>query len=148
MFGRQAFSFLQKEVAVFNSKVNNLEEKLNLLAQENKELKQICVMLDQEHVMGGVGGSNDSVDSSIPSGSASGLLSVSGTRDSGDGSSNGSTTGSSSPDHRSMVQRASAKEDIYSSGNYMNYGVFSFHARLLCVALLILNKTLFLIKGS
>lgn len=108
-YGRYATGILQKEVTSFNSKSKDLESKQAQLVQENRTLKDIIAMLDLENT-----GSRDSVNSqnSLPSASA-GLLSVSGTRDSGDGSSNGSTTGSSSPDHRSSSHRA--KEVLYSS---------------------------------
>lgn len=112
MFGRYATGVLQKELASCHSKVKELEQRQSSLTQENKNLKEICIMLDQEQA-----GSRSSVDSqnSFPC-PPSGLLSVNGIRDSGDGSSNGSTASTCSPDHR---QGQNGKEVMYSSGMYL-----------------------------
>ena len=109
MFGRYATGVLQKELASCHSKIKELEQRQAMLTQENKNLKEICLMLDQEQA-----GSRNSVDSqnslSCPS---TGLLNVNGIRDAGDGSSNGSTASTCSPDHRQNFQN---KEVLYSSG--------------------------------
>ena len=116
MFGRYATGVLQKELALCHTKIKELEQRQVMLAQENKNLKEICLMLDQEQA-----GSRNSVDSQnsfpCPSG---GLLTVNGIRDSGDGSSNGSTTSNCSPDHR-QVNGSMPKEEVYSSGEFIYF---------------------------
>ena len=112
MFGRYATSYLQKEVASYQNKIKDLEQRQIALIQDNKNLKEICLLLDNHETTA-------SVESSNPPNSH---LSVSCTRDSGDGSSNGSTTGSSSPDHRSS-NRSIIKDSLYSSGksDFLHY---------------------------
>ena len=114
MFGRYATGVLQKELASCHIKIKDLEQRQQTLIQENRNLKEICIMLDQEQT-----GSRDSVNSqnSLPC-SSNALLTVAGTRDSGDGSSNGSTASNCSPDHRTI--NLVTKENLYSSGNYLN----------------------------
>jgi len=111
MFGRYATGVLQKELATCHSKIKELEQRQTVLTQENRNLKEICLMLDQEQA-----GSRSSVDSqnSFPCSSGT-LLTVSGQRDSGDGSSNGSTTSNCSPDHR-QGSNSTVKDNVYSAG--------------------------------
>ncbi|XP_076816408.1 coiled-coil domain-containing protein 85C-like isoform X2 [Clavelina lepadiformis] len=117
MFGRYATGVLQKELAVCHQKIRELEQRQSALIQENRNLKELCLMLDQEQA-----GSRNSVDSqgslSCPSGS---LLTVAGTRDSGDGSSNGSTTSNCSPDHRQTTVPP-LKEAMYSTATNPHHG--------------------------
>jgi len=113
MFGRYATCFLQKELANWHSKVKDLEQRQLTLVHENRNLKELCSMLDQEQA-----GSRNSLNSheSLP-GPPGSLLAVAGTRDSGDGSSNGSTTSACSPDQRQSGLPLS-KEPVYSSGEW------------------------------
>uniref|UniRef100_H2ZBQ8 Coiled-coil domain containing 85C n=1 Tax=Ciona savignyi TaxID=51511 RepID=H2ZBQ8_CIOSA len=109
MFGRYATGVLQKELATCHQKIKELEQKQTSLLQENKTLKEICIMLDHENA-----GNRNSVDSQggFPVTSNS-LLHTPETRDSGDGSSNGSTASNYSPDHHS---RSLTKENRPSPG--------------------------------
>lgn len=97
VFGRYATGVLQKELAQCHTKMRDLEQKQKTLLTENRNLKELCLLLDQEQA-----GSRTSLDSQGSfHGPIPGLLGVAGTRDSGDGSSNGSTASNSSPDHKS-----------------------------------------------
>ena len=115
MFGRYATGVLQKELASCHSKIKELEQRQIFLVQENRNLKEICLMLDHEQA-----GSRSSVDSqnSLPCPPGT-LLTVADQRDSGDGSSNGSTTSNCSPDHR-QGNGANMKEIVYSSGKFFS----------------------------
>lgn len=97
-FGRYATGVLQKEIVQYSSKVKDLELKQQILLKENKNLKELCIFMDQETQAG----SRTSLDSQNSSQNVSlqGFLTTVGTRDSGDGSSNGSTASNYSPDHR------------------------------------------------
>nr|CAB3228742.1 coiled-coil domain-containing protein 85C [Phallusia mammillata] len=109
MFGRYATGVLQKELANCHTKIKELEQRQMSLMHENRNLKELCIMLDQEHA-----GSRNSVNSQDGLlGQPNALLSVAGTRDSGDGSSNGSTTSTCSPDHRQNSGNTN-KEIMYS----------------------------------
>ncbi|CAG5126851.1 unnamed protein product [Candidula unifasciata] len=68
-FGRYTASVMRSEVAVYQEKLRELEDKQNELIIENMELKELCLFLDQERVR------------------------MTGDRDEGDGSSNGTVTG-------------------------------------------------------
>lgn len=109
VFGRYATGVLQKELSICHSKIKELELRQQSLIQENRNLKELCLLLDQEQA-----GSRTSLDSqSSLHGPVPGLLGV--TRDSGDGSSNGSTASNCSPDHRINLVNPFQKD----SGNYM-----------------------------
>ncbi|XP_005106934.1 trithorax group protein osa isoform X2 [Aplysia californica] len=68
-FGRYTASVMRSEVAVYQEKLRELEERQSELVTENMELKELCLYLDQERVR------------------------MTGDRDEGDGSSNGTVTG-------------------------------------------------------
>lgn len=103
VFGRYATGVLSKELSHCHAKIRDLEQKQKNLSTENKNLKELCLLLDQEQA-----GSRTSLDSQGSlHGPIPGLLGVAGTRDSGDGSSNGSTTSNYSPDHRSVMSSGS-----------------------------------------
>ncbi|XP_059139511.1 uncharacterized protein LOC131927739 isoform X2 [Physella acuta] len=68
-FGRYTASVMKSEVAAYQDKLRELEDRQNDLVMENLELKELCIYLDQERAR------------------------VTGDRDEGDGSSNGTVTG-------------------------------------------------------
>ncbi|RUS88159.1 hypothetical protein EGW08_004056 [Elysia chlorotica] len=68
-FGRYTASVMRSEVAVYQEKLKELEERQGELITENMDLKELCLYLDQER------------------------LRTTGDRDEGDGSSNGTITG-------------------------------------------------------
>nr|XP_002129974.1 coiled-coil domain-containing protein 85C isoform X1 [Ciona intestinalis] len=112
MFGRYATGVLQKELATCHQKIKDLELKQTTLVQENKTLKEICLMLDQENA-----GNRSSVDSQSSFPPPPNLLHTPETRDSGDGSSNGSTASNYSPDHHS---RSLTKDNLPLSSSLQN----------------------------
>ncbi|XP_046337400.1 coiled-coil domain-containing protein 85C-A-like isoform X1 [Haliotis rufescens] len=67
-FGRYTASVMRSEVAAYQEKLRELEQKQEELIKDNTELKELCLYLDQERVQ------------------------FTGARDEGDGSSNGTTT--------------------------------------------------------
>lgn len=69
-FGRYTASVMRSEVAAYQEKLKDLEQKQEELVSDNAELKELCLYLDQERV-------------TFPSS----------TRDDGDGSSNSTTMG-------------------------------------------------------
>ncbi|KAH9519025.1 Coiled-coil domain-containing protein 85C [Bulinus truncatus] len=68
-FGRYTASVMRSEVAVYQEKLRELESRQTELITENLELKELCLFLDQERIR------------------------MTGDRDEGDGSSNGTITG-------------------------------------------------------
>ncbi|XP_067680056.1 uncharacterized protein [Haliotis asinina] len=67
-FGRYTASVMRSEVAAYQEKLRELEQKQEELIKDNTELKELCLYLDQERIQ------------------------FTGARDEGDGSSNGTTT--------------------------------------------------------
>lgn len=103
--GRYSASLMRKEVAIYLQKLKELEQRQVEVIRENLELKEVCLMLEEERVMatasgGGGLGRRSSVDSQSSSsqlggsGPAPGLL-----RDVGDGSSTSSAGSTDSPDN-------------------------------------------------
>ncbi|KAJ8360100.1 hypothetical protein SKAU_G00166250 [Synaphobranchus kaupii] len=110
--GRYSAGIMRKEVTLYLQKLKELEVRQEEVVKENLELKELCLMLDEEKGAGGVGGAGaglgpgaagcrNSIDSqsSLFHGPAlgAGLL-----RDLGDGSSTssaGSAGSTDSPDH-------------------------------------------------
>ncbi|XP_072491612.1 coiled-coil domain-containing protein 85A isoform X5 [Notamacropus eugenii] len=94
--GRYTAGVMHKEVALYLQKLKELEAKQDEVVKENIELKELCVMLDEEK--GGCAGSRSSIDSQISlcQLTASNAPYV---RDVGDGSSTSSTGSTDSPDH-------------------------------------------------
>uniref|UniRef100_H3D7A5 Coiled-coil domain containing 85A n=1 Tax=Tetraodon nigroviridis TaxID=99883 RepID=H3D7A5_TETNG len=90
--GRYSASLMRKEVAIYLQKLKELEQRQAEVVRENLELKEVCLMLEEERV--------SSVDSQSSSsqpgggGPAPGLL-----RDVGDGSSTSSAGSTDSPDN-------------------------------------------------
>ncbi|XP_064173515.1 coiled-coil domain-containing protein 85A-like isoform X1 [Anguilla rostrata] len=110
--GRYSAGIMRKEVTLYLQKLKELEARQEEVLKENLELRELCVMLDEEKGAGGAGGvgagagpgmagCRNSVDSQggpFPASAlGAGLL-----RDLGDGSSTssaGSTGSTDSPDH-------------------------------------------------
>ncbi|XP_015282412.1 PREDICTED: coiled-coil domain-containing protein 85A [Gekko japonicus] len=93
--GRYSAGVMHKEVALYLQKLKELEVRQEEVVKENLELKELCVLLDEEK--GGVVGCRNSVDSQAS------LCQLSATnayiRDVGDGSSTSSAGSTDSPDH-------------------------------------------------
>ncbi|KAJ8264265.1 hypothetical protein GJAV_G00147170 [Gymnothorax javanicus] len=98
--GRYSASIMRKEVTVYLQRLKELEIRQEEVMKENLELKELCLMLDEERGAGGGSGGGpvgcrNSIDSQsslvVP---AAGLL-----RDGGDGSSTSSAGSTDSPDH-------------------------------------------------
>ncbi|XP_048858352.1 coiled-coil domain-containing protein 85A-like isoform X3 [Brienomyrus brachyistius] len=100
--GRYSSSIMRKEVTLYLQKLKELEVRQEEVIRENLELKELCLMLDEEKGPGGIGGvgpgtagCRNSIDSqsslTVP---GAGLL-----RDVGDGSSTSSGGSTDSPDH-------------------------------------------------
>lgn len=113
--GRYSASIMRKEVTLFLQKLKELELRQEEVIRENLELKELCLLLDEEKgVVGGgmggtscgggigVGGCRNSIDSQnslllVP---GQGLL----MRDVGDGSSTSSAGSADSSDHHHLKQ--------------------------------------------
>ncbi|KAM4867773.1 coiled-coil domain-containing protein 85A isoform 2-T2 [Thomomys bottae] len=95
--GRYTAGVMHKEVALYLQKLKELEVKQEEVVKENMELKELCVLLDEEKGAG-CAGSRCSIDSqaSLCQLTASPAPYV---RDVGDGSSTSSTGSTDSPDH-------------------------------------------------
>ncbi|XP_048208841.1 coiled-coil domain-containing protein 85A isoform X1 [Perognathus longimembris pacificus] len=95
--GRYTAGVMHKEVALYLQKLKELEVKQEEVVKENMELKELCVLLDEEKGAG-CAGSRCSIDSqaSLCQLTASSAPYV---RDVGDGSSTSSTGSTDSPDH-------------------------------------------------
>ncbi|XP_072624532.1 coiled-coil domain-containing protein 85A isoform X3 [Canis lupus baileyi] len=95
--GRYTAGVMHKEVALYLQKLKELEVKQEEVVKENMELKELCVLLDEEKGAG-CAGSRCSIDSqaSLCQLTASTAPYV---RDVGDGSSTSSTGSTDSPDH-------------------------------------------------
>ncbi|XP_036781945.1 coiled-coil domain-containing protein 85A isoform X1 [Manis pentadactyla] len=95
--GRYTAGVMHKEVALYLQKLKELEVKQEEVVKENMELKELCVLLDEEKGAG-CAGSRCSIDSQaslcqLPAPPAPCV------RDVGDGSSTSSTGSTDSPDH-------------------------------------------------
>ncbi|XP_041106901.1 coiled-coil domain-containing protein 85A [Polyodon spathula] len=94
--GRYSAGVMRKEVTLYLQKLKELEVKQEEVIKENLELKELCLMLDEEKSGGAC--SRNSIDSQNSlcqiSATGTGLL-----RDVGDGSSTSSTGSTDSPDN-------------------------------------------------
>uniref|UniRef100_A0A672H1G4 Coiled-coil domain containing 85A, like n=1 Tax=Salarias fasciatus TaxID=181472 RepID=A0A672H1G4_SALFA len=97
--GRYSASIMRKEVTLYLQKLKELELRQEEVIRENLELKELCLLLDEEKGVGGGGGGGcrNSIDSQnslllVP---GQGLL----MRDVGDGSSTSSAGSADSSDH-------------------------------------------------
>ncbi|XP_053477393.1 coiled-coil domain-containing protein 85A [Ictalurus furcatus] len=111
--GRYSAGIMRKEVTLYLQKLKELEQRQEEVLKENLELRELCLMLDEEKGSGGTGGSlstggpagcRNSIDSQSSLSHASvpgpGLL-----RDVGDGSSTSSAGSTDSPDHLTHKQQ-------------------------------------------
>ncbi|XP_067845135.1 coiled-coil domain-containing protein 85A [Heptranchias perlo] len=96
--GRYTAGVMRKEVALYLQKMKELEVKQDEVVKENLELKEMCLMLDEDKNAGA--GSRTSIDSQS---SLLHLNATSGLRDVGDGSSTSSTGSTDSPDHHKQL---------------------------------------------
>ncbi|KAM9847483.1 uncharacterized protein ACBR49_008808 [Aulostomus maculatus] len=100
--GRYSAGLMRKEVAIYLQKLKELEQRQGEVIRENLELKEVCLMLEEEKAVAvtrgvavserGGSGCRTSVDSGVVP--VPGLL-----RDVGDGSSSSSTGSTDSPDN-------------------------------------------------
>ncbi|XP_056092934.1 coiled-coil domain-containing protein 85A isoform X2 [Rhinichthys klamathensis goyatoka] len=111
--GRYSAGIMRKEVTLYLQKLKELEQRQEEVVRENLELRELCLMLDEEKGSGvtgrsagtgGPAGCRNSIDSqsslSHASGPGPGLL-----RDVGDGSSTSSAGSTDSPDHLTHKQQ-------------------------------------------
>ncbi|XP_052007484.1 coiled-coil domain-containing protein 85A isoform X1 [Xyrauchen texanus] len=110
--GRYSAGIMRKEVTLYLQKLKELEQRQEEVVRENLELRELCLMLDEEKGLstggsagnGGPAGCRNSIDSqsslSHASGPGPGLL-----RDVGDGSSTSSAGSTNSPDHLTHKQQ-------------------------------------------
>nr|KAF6429044.1 coiled-coil domain containing 85A [Molossus molossus] len=101
---------MHKEVALYLQKLKELEVKQEEVVKENMELKELCVLLDEEKGAG-CAGSRCSIDSqaSLCQLTASAAPYV---RDVGDGSSTSSTGSTDSPDHHKHHASSGSPEHL------------------------------------
>lgn len=103
--GRFSAGIMRKEVTIYLQKLRELEQKQVEVVRENLELKEVCLMLEEERAsavansgsgkeQGGCRSSIDSQSSLSQSGPAPGVI-----RDVGDGSSTSSAGSTDSPDN-------------------------------------------------
>ncbi|XP_019480259.1 PREDICTED: coiled-coil domain-containing protein 85A isoform X3 [Hipposideros armiger] len=108
--GRFTAGVMHKEVALYLQKLKELEVKQEEVVKENMELKELCVLLDEEKGAG-CAGSRCSIDSqaSLCQLTASTAPYV---RDVGDGSSTSSTGSTDSPDHHKHHASSGSPEHL------------------------------------
>lgn len=108
--GRYTAGVMHKEVALYLQKLKELEVKQEEVVKENMELKELCVLLDEEKGTG-CAGSRCSIDSqaSLCQLAASTAPSV---RDVGDGSSTSSAGSTDSPDHHKHHASSGSPEHL------------------------------------
>ncbi|XP_024643538.2 coiled-coil domain-containing protein 85A isoform X3 [Macaca nemestrina] len=108
--GRYTAGVMHKEVALYLQKLKELEVKQEEVVKENMELKELCVLLDEEKGAG-CAGSRCSIDSqaSLCQLTASTTPYV---RDVGDGSSTSSTGSTDSPDHHKHHASSGSPEHL------------------------------------
>ncbi|XP_032266838.1 coiled-coil domain-containing protein 85A isoform X4 [Halichoerus grypus] len=108
--GRYTAGVMHKEVALYLQKLKELEVKQEEVVKENMELKELCVLLDEEKGAG-CAGSRCSIDSqaSLCQLAASTAPYV---RDVGDGSSTSSTGSTDSPDHHKQHASSGSPEHL------------------------------------
>uniref|UniRef100_A0A3B3RW42 Coiled-coil domain containing 85A, like n=1 Tax=Paramormyrops kingsleyae TaxID=1676925 RepID=A0A3B3RW42_9TELE len=100
--GRYSASIMRKEVTLYLQKLKELEMRQEEVIRENLELKELCLMLDEEKGpvgVGGVGSGTAGCRNSIDSQSSLSVPGVGLLRDVGDGSSTSSGGSTDSPDH-------------------------------------------------
>lgn len=112
--GRYSAGVLRKEVAVYLQKLQELEQRQAEVLRENLELKEMCLMLEEERAAAaaagagggqglGVGGRRSSVDSQSSSSQQGGGAPAPGLlRDVGDGSSTSSAGSTDGPENQQL----------------------------------------------
>uniref|UniRef100_A0A8C4TKV5 Coiled-coil domain containing 85A n=1 Tax=Erpetoichthys calabaricus TaxID=27687 RepID=A0A8C4TKV5_ERPCA len=109
--GRYSASVMRKEVTLYLQKLKELEVKQEEVIKENLELKELCLMLDEDK--SGGAGSRNSIDSQ----NSLGQISAAGTsllRDVGDGSSTSST---GSTDIKNILQCVCDPNSVFSTNS-------------------------------
>ncbi|XP_036291266.1 coiled-coil domain-containing protein 85A isoform X2 [Pipistrellus kuhlii] len=96
--GRFTAGVMHKEVALYLQKLKELEAKQEEVVKENLELKELCVLLDEEKGAG-CAGSRCSIDSQASLCQLTASSTAPYVRDVGDGSSTSSAGSTDSPDH-------------------------------------------------
>uniref|UniRef100_A0A3Q2XMK5 Coiled-coil domain containing 85A n=1 Tax=Hippocampus comes TaxID=109280 RepID=A0A3Q2XMK5_HIPCM len=95
--GRYSSGLMRKEVAIYLQKLKELEQRQSDVMRDNLELKEVCLMLEEERAAGN--GCRTSIDSQSNLSQLGGGLPAPGLlRDVGDGSSTSSTGSTESPD--------------------------------------------------
>lgn len=136
--GRYSAGLMRKEVTIYLQKLKELEQRQLEVVRENQELKDVCLMLDEERAAavaalaegggggtgGGVGpGCRSSIDSQSSLSQLGGGVSVAGLlRDVGDGSSTSSAGSTSSPDnphHKPPTLGSSGSGSSYTSSDHI-----------------------------
>ncbi|XP_077352421.1 uncharacterized protein LOC144001747 [Festucalex cinctus] len=108
--GRYSSGLMRKEVAIYLQKLKELEQRQTDVMRDNLELKEVCLMLEEERAaavaLGGSGGGHEGPGCRTSIGSQSSLSQLGGglpapglLRDVGDGSSTSSTGSTDSPDN-------------------------------------------------
>ncbi|XP_055069270.1 coiled-coil domain containing 85A, like [Misgurnus anguillicaudatus] len=97
--GRFSASVMRKEVALYLQKLTELERKQEEVIRENLELRELCVLIDEEKGGSGGHGGTGSVGCRNSIDSQSGLLVPGLMRDVGDGSSTSSAGSADSSEH-------------------------------------------------
>lgn len=104
--GRYSAGLMRKEVSIYLQKLKELEQRQVEVVRENLELKEVCLMLDEEraavggHAVPGGPGRRSSIDSQSSLSQLGGTLPAPGLlRDVGDGSSTSSGGSTDSPDN-------------------------------------------------
>uniref|UniRef100_A0A1A7YGW5 Coiled-coil domain containing 85A n=1 Tax=Iconisemion striatum TaxID=60296 RepID=A0A1A7YGW5_9TELE len=116
--GRVSASLMRKEVSVYLQKLKELEQQQLEVIRENLELREVCLMLEEEQARGGGGGdpgcrsSIDSLNQLGGGGPTLGLL-----RDVGDGSSTSSAGSTDSPDTHKPPPLSSSTSPASRSGS-------------------------------
>lgn len=105
--GRYSAGLMRKEVAIYLQKLKELEQRQVEVMRENVELKEVCLMLEEERAAGKGGGKGEqagpgcrsSIDSQNSLAPLGGVPGPGMLRDVGDGSSASSAEGTDSPDN-------------------------------------------------
>ncbi|XP_043910704.1 coiled-coil domain-containing protein 85A [Protopterus annectens] len=102
--GKYSAGVMRRDVALYLQKLKELEMRQDEVVRENMDLKELCIMLDEERAT--AGGSRSSIDSQSSltqlSAAAGPLM-----RDVGDGSSTSSAGSTGSPDHQKHISSSS-----------------------------------------
>lgn len=109
--GRFTAGVMHKEVALYLQKLKELEVKQEEVVKENMELKELCVLLDEEKGAG-CAGSRCSIDSQASLCQLTASSTAPYVRDVGDGSSTSSAGSTDSPDHHKQHASGGSPEHL------------------------------------